>query len=48
MKTALKGENEDFSGMTHKHVSGPIGIGNRPRSPKLWVITYENSPKMRK
>ena len=48
MKTALKRENDKFSVMTLKPVSGPIGLGNRPRIPKLWAKTLENSPKMRK
>ena len=48
MKTALKCENDKFSTMTLKLVSGPIGLGNRPKSAKLWAITHENSPKMRK
>ena len=48
MKTALKRENDKFSAMTRKPVSGPIGLGNRPISPKLWAITHENRPKTRK
>ena len=48
MKIALKHENDKFLTMTLKHVSGPVGLGNRPRSPKLWVITHENNPIMRK
>ena len=48
MKTALKCANDRFSAMTLKPVSGLIGLGNRPRSPKLWAITHENIPKMRK
>ena len=45
MKTALKRENDKFSAMTRKPVSGPIGLGNHPRSPKLWAITHENGSK---
>ena len=45
MKTALKRENDKFSAMTHKPVSGPIGLGNRPRRPKLWAIAHENGSK---
>ena len=45
MKTALKRENDKFSAMTLKPISGPIGLGNRPKSPKLWVIAHENSLK---
>ena len=48
MKTALKLQNDKFSAMTLKPVSGPIGLGNRPRSAKLWAITHENNPKTRK
>ena len=48
MQTALKGENEKFSSMTLKPVSGPIGLVNRPETPKLWAIAHENSPKTRK
>ena len=48
MKMALKRENDKFPAMTFKPVSGPIGFGNRPRRPKLWAITHENSPKTRK
>ena len=48
MQTTLKGENKKFSDMTLKPVSGSIGLGNRPRSPKLWAITHENNPKTRK
>ena len=45
MKTAVKGENDMFSAMTLISVSGPIGLGNRPRSPKLWAIAHENGSK---
>ena len=48
MKTALKSENDKFSDMTLKTVSGQIGLGNRPRSAKFWAITHENGPKTRK
>ena len=48
MKTTLKGENDKFSAMTLKPVSGPIGLGNCPIRPKLWPIAHENSPKTRK
>ena len=48
MKMALKRENDKFLAMTLKPVSGPIGLGNLPRGPKLWAITHENSPKTRK
>ena len=45
MKTALKLENDKFSAMTLKPVSGPIGFGNHSRSPKLWGIAHENGSK---
>ena len=45
MITTLKGENDKFSAMTLKHVSGPMGLGNRPRCPKLWAIANENDSK---
>ena len=48
MKTSLKRENEKFSAMTLKPVSGPIGLGNLPRSPQFCAITHENGPKTRK
>ena len=48
MKTALKRENDKFSAMTLKPVSGPIGVGNHIRSAKLWAITHENDTKTRK
>ena len=45
MKIALKRENDKFSAMTLKPVSGPIGLGNCPRRPKLWAIAHENGSK---
>ena len=45
MKTALKDENDKFSAMTLKPVSGPICLGNRPKRPKLWAIAHENGSK---
>ena len=48
MKIAQKRENDKFSAMTRKPISGPMGLGNHPRSPKLWAITNENNPKTRK
>ena len=41
----LKRENDKFSAMTLKPLSGPIGLGNRPRRPKLWPIAHENGSK---
>ena len=48
MKTALKRENDKFLAMTLKPLSGPIGLGNRPRSAKLWAIAHEKGLKTRK
>ena len=48
MKTAVKRGNDKLSAMTLKPVSGPISLGNRPTSAKLWAITHENGPKKRK
>ena len=45
---ALKRENDEFSALTLKPVSGPIYLGNRPKTPKLWAITHENDLKTRK
>ena len=48
MKMALKHENEKFSALTIKPVSGPIDLGNRPKTLKPWAITHENDLKTRK
>ena len=45
MKTALKGENNKFSAMTLKPVSGLTFLVNRPKTPKLWTIAHENGSK---
>ena len=45
MKMTLKRENDMFSAMTLKLVSGPIGHGNRPSTPKPWAIAHENDSK---
>ena len=45
MKTALKGENDKFSAMTLKPISGLTFLVNRPRTPKRWVIAHENGSK---
>ena len=45
MKTALKDENDKFSAMTLKPVSGLTFLVNRPRTPKLWAIAHENGSK---
>ena len=47
MKMAIERENDKFLAMTLKPLSGPIGLGNRPTSAKLWTITNENGPKTR-
>ena len=45
MKMTLKRENDKFSTMTLKPLSGPICLINRPKTPKLWAITHENDSK---
>ena len=47
MKMALKRENDKFSVMTLKPISGPIGLWNIPRRPKLKIsaIAHENGSK---
>ena len=45
MKTALKGENDKFSAMTLKPVSGLTCLVNRPRTPKPCAIAHENGSK---
>ena len=45
MKMALKHENDKFSAITLKPVSGPIGHRNRPKRQKLWTIANENGSK---
>ena len=48
MKMALKCGNDKFSAMIVKPVSGPIGLGNRPRSPKLWLYLMKTALKCKK
>ena len=48
MKMALPRENDKFSAMTLKPVSGPIGLRNRPKKPKIKSIAHENGLKTRK
>ena len=45
MKTALKRENDKFSAMTLKPVSGLTCLVNCPRTPKLWAKAHENGSK---
>ena len=45
MKTTLKGENDKFSDMTLKPISGKKCHGNRRRTPKLLAIAHENDTK---
>ena len=45
MKTARKGENDKFSDMTLKPISGKKCHGNRPRTPKLWATSHQNDSK---
>ena len=42
MKTIKYGENDKFSIMPLKQLSGLIDPINRPRTLELWVITHEN------
>ena len=48
MKTALKCENDKFSAMALKHLSGPLCLENRTKTPKLWAIAHENGLKTKK
>ena len=45
MKTALNGENDKFSAMALKPVSGITCLVNRSRTPKPWAIAHENGSK---
>ena len=45
MKMAIRVGNDKFLAMTLKPVLGPIGLGNRPRRPKLWAIANENGSR---
>ena len=45
MKTTLKRENDEFSAITLKPISGLTCLVNRPRTPKLWAIAHENGSK---
>ena len=41
----IKHENDEFLGITLKHVPGPKVALNSPRTIKLWIIAHENSHK---
>ena len=45
MKNALKGENDKFSAMTLKLISGVTFLINHRRTPNLWAIAHESGSK---
>src|SRR3954465_13046229 len=45
MKMTIKHENDEFLGITLKHVSGLKVALNSPRTIKLWAIAHENGHK---
>src|SRR3954462_10773983 len=47
MKMTRKHENDDFLGITLKHVPGLKVALNNPRTIKLWAIAHENGHKTR-
>src|SRR3954464_13157821 len=48
MKMTIKHENDEFLGITIKHVPGLKVALNSPRTIKLWAIAHENGHKTRK
>ena len=42
MKMAKNYENDQFLDMPLKHISGLMGLENRPVTLKLWAIAHEN------
>ena len=44
----IKHENDEFLGITLKHVPGLKVALNSPRTIKLWAIAHENGHKTRK
>ena len=48
MKMTIKHENDEFLGITLKHVPGLKVALNSPRTIKLWEIAHENGHKTRK
>src|SRR4051794_5378662 len=48
MKTAIKHENNEFLGITLKHVMGIKVVVNRPGTTKQLAIAHENGHKTRK
>ena len=42
MKMTIKHENDEFLGITLKHVPGLKVALNSPRTIKLWAIAHEN------
>jgi hypothetical protein len=45
MKMVLKHKNYEFLIMPLKHVLSFMGLGNHPRTAKLWEIAHENGHK---
>jgi hypothetical protein len=45
MKKALKRKNDEFLVMPLKYVLSVMDLVNHYRTPKLWAIAHENSPK---
>jgi hypothetical protein len=43
---ALKCKNDEFLVTPLKHVLSVMDLVNQSRTPKLWVISHENGPKM--
>src|SRR3954470_11764422 len=48
MKMTIKHENDEFLGITLKHVPGLKVALNSPRTIKPWAIAHENGHKTRK
>ena len=48
MKMTKKHGNDEFLGITLKHVPGLKVALNSPRTIKLWAISHENGPKTQK
>jgi hypothetical protein len=48
MKTAIKGENDEFLVISLKHLRVLSRLANPPETQKLWAITHENDHKTRK
>src|SRR5215216_1573348 len=48
MKMTINHENDEFLGITLKHVSCLKVALNSPRTPKQWAVAHENGHKTRK